>query len=73
MEKRKKSSAEISTQKNEERKPCSRITFEAFFHKCVFEGKLKVWQHKEIAAFFQDKKLKDKEDLEIYEETLSTY
>lgn len=54
-------------------KPSSEITFEAFFTKCVFEGKLKSWQKLEIATFFKDAKLKDKEDLEVYEATLGKY
>jgi hypothetical protein len=46
-------------------KPSSEITFEAFFVKCVLEGKLKDWQRQELRAFFfTDMKLREKEDLE---------
>lgn len=58
----------------EDQKPSSEITFEAFFVKCVQEGKLKDWQRLEIKAFFlSDMKLREKEDLETYEETLGKY
>lgn len=54
-------------------KPSSAITFDAFFAKCVRESKLKSWQYREIAVFFKDLNLKEKEDLEVYEETLKKY
>ena len=59
---------EVSVEKSN-----SEITFEAFFSKCVFDGKLKSWQRQEIAAFFKDKKLKEKENLDVYESTLALY
>lgn len=49
------------------------MTFETFFAKCVRIGKLKKWQHDEVAAFFKDHRLKAKEDPEVFEETLKRY
>ncbi len=54
-------------------KPSPQITLDAFFHKCVFEGKLKPWQQHEITAFFRNLKLREKEELKVYEETLAKY
>ena len=54
-------------------KPSSAITFDMFFIKCVKEGKLKHWQRNEIAAFFKDMKLTEKEDLKDYEAILTKY
>lgn len=54
-------------------KPSSQITFGAFFAKCVKEERLKSWQLKEIAVFFKELGLREKEDLELYEETLKKY
>lgn len=70
---RKKNSAKSSMSKDKAIKPSSALTFEAFFSKCVKDGKLKAWQDKEIAAFFKDMKLRDKEDLEVYEAMLGKY
>lgn len=55
------------------KKPSSQVTFDAFFAKCVKEEKLKPWQRKEIAVFFEGSGLREKEDLELYEETLKKY
>lgn len=71
--KRRKSRAKVSKSSKEDKKPSPKVTFETFFFKCVIEGKLKSWQRKEIAAFFKDMKLKDKEDSEVYEEMLKRY
>jgi len=73
MEKRRRKNRTNVSIPSEVKKSNSEITFEAFFIKCVSEGKLKNWQQKEIAAFFKDLKLRDKEDLEIYEQTLKKY
>ena len=75
MEKRRRQNrASDSVSVEEIQKPSSEITFEAFFVKCVREGKLKDWQRLEIRAFFlTDMKLREKEDLETYEETLGKY
>lgn len=74
MEKRSRNNrADDSMSMNTAPKPSSQITFEMFFTKCVHEGKLKSWQRLEIAAFFKDMSLRDKEDLEIYEATLGKY
>lgn len=54
-------------------KSSQEISFEMFFAKCVYEKKLKSWQYKEILAFFRDMKLKDKEDLKVYEDTLGKF
>jgi hypothetical protein len=56
-----------------EPKPSLALTFESFFAKCVFEGRLKSWQQLEIAAFFKDAGLRDKEDLDTYEAILKKY
>lgn len=49
------------------------VLMRRFLEKCVREGKIKPWQPAEIAAFFRDMKLKDKEDPKVYEETLKKY
>lgn len=54
-------------------KPSQEITFDLFFAKCVTEGKLRSWQHREILAFFRDLKLRDKEDLKVYEDSLGKF
>lgn len=69
--KRKKVGVDDST---EDEKPSSKISFDAFFLKRVREGKLKPWHRMEIAAFFfQDMKLTEEEDSEVYEATLEKY
>lgn len=73
MEKRRRNSKVVDSPLTEAPKPSSAITFDAFFAKCVKEGKLKSWQSKEIAVFFKDLGLREKEDLELYEETLKKY
>jgi hypothetical protein len=65
---RAKKPAELAPKKKSEP-----ITFELFFAKCVREDKLKFWQREEIAWFFRDMRLRDKEDLEVYEEALKGY
>lgn len=70
--KRKKTSVDPSVPAKEN-KLSSEITFDQFFVKCVHEGKLKHWQHNEIAAFFKDLRLKEKEDLKTYEAALVKY
>lgn len=54
-------------------KPSQEISFELFFARCVHEGKLKHWQHKEISAFFKDMNLREKEELKVYEDTLGKF
>ena len=49
------------------------VLMRRFLEKCVREKKIKPWQPAEIAAFFKDHKLKDKEDQKVYEETLKKY
>lgn len=74
MEKRRRNSKVVdSPSLVKAQKPSSATTFDAFFAKCVKEGKLKSWQSKEIAVFFKDLGLREKEDLELYEETLKKY
>lgn len=74
MEKRRrKNRADDSVSMDETMKSSSEMTFEAFFTKCVHEGKLKDWQRLEIATFFKDMKLREKEDLETYEASLGKY
>ena len=67
---RKKSSKKAS---KKVKKQDSKVTFKAFFSRCVILGQLQPWQEKEIYTFFQTHNLKDKEDLDIYQETLSKY
>lgn len=71
MKKRKKTRKKSSRASASGRKP--QITLELFLTKCIREGKIRFWQKQEIEAFFRDKKLKDKEDLEVYEDTLKKY
>ncbi len=70
---KKKQRSRVSESSNEDVKLSQQISFEMFFAKCVHEKKLKPWQHKEIAAFFKDMKLRDKEDLKVYEDTLGKF
>lgn len=49
------------------------VTFETFFAKCVNDGKLQFWQHDEIAIFFKENRLRQKEDFQVYEDTLKRY
>lgn len=69
----KKLRAQVSEDSSESKKLSQEIPFELFFAKCVFEGKLKYWQRKEIFAFFKDMNLREKEDLTTYEETLGKF
>lgn len=69
----KKQRSKVSESSKEDVKPSQQISFEMFFAKCVHEKKLKSWQYKEIAAFFKDMNLKDKEDLKVYEDTLGKF
>lgn len=68
-----KKQVDIALLENPVEKSDSQVTFDAFFNRCVFDGRLKDWQRKEILAFFQDKNLKEKENLELYESTLALY
>lgn len=65
--------AKVSKSSSEDEKPSQEISFELFFANSVREGKLKKWQHKEIAAFFKDMKLREKEDLKVYEDALGKF
>lgn len=69
----KKRRLKVSEASKVEAKPSQEISFELFFAKCVHDGKLKPWQHKEILAFFKDMKLREKEDLKVYEDTLGKF
>lgn len=71
MKKRKKTRKKSSDAPAGGKKP--QITLELFLTKCIREGKIRFWQKREIEAFFRDRKLKDKEDLEVYEDTLKKY
>ena len=53
--------------------PDSKVTFDWFFVRSVMNGKLKMWHKREIAAFFKDMKLNDKENLEVFESALKKY
>ena len=70
---RQKTRAKDSMPEKKAIKPSSALTMEMFIAKCIHEGRLKPWQDKEIAAFFRDMKLRDKEDLEVYEAMLGKY
>jgi len=74
MEKRRRKDKGVSSSPQiGAKKLSSEVTFESFFVKCVREGKLREWQRLEIAAFFRDLKLREKEDLEVFEESLKKY
>lgn len=73
MEKKRKKSSVDDSMSVKEKPSSEKITFDMFFVKCVREGRLKSWQHKEVAAFFKDMRLKEKEDSEIYEATLGKF
>lgn len=49
------------------------VTFKTFFNQCVMLKRLNSWQYDEIRAFFSQHKLKDKEDVKIFEEVLKKY
>jgi hypothetical protein len=49
------------------------ISFEAFFARAVCQGKVRFWQRDEVAAFFRDCRLREKEDSEKYEAALKRY
>lgn len=68
---RRKKSSKKATDKA--KKQDSKVTFKAFFSRCIILGKVKPWQENEIYAFFKTQNLKDKEDLDIYEEMLKKY
>lgn len=49
------------------------INFSQFFQRCVAQGVLKPFQEKELYAFFRDKGLRDKEDLDKFQKALKEY
>lgn len=51
----------------------SKVTFKAFFTRCIVLGQLKPWQEREIYEFFRAQDLKDKENIEVYQEMLKKY
>ncbi len=73
MEKRRKKGRKGDASSKSEQKSSSEVTLDQFLERAVHQGKIRPWQRKEIAVFFRDKKLKDKEDSKIYEETLKKY
>ena len=75
MEKPRKGRGGRRKKGNSRKKPklSSEITMDLFIEKAVLTGKIQPWQRKEIAVFFRDKKLKEKEDPEIYSATLAKY
>lgn len=62
-----------SSSKKKEAKSDNKVTFKAFFSKCVNTGVLKSWQESEIQAFFKSKDLRDKEDLDTYQKALEKF
>lgn len=71
---RKKSSKKVSRRVNKKAvKRDSKVTFKAFFSRCIVLGQLKPWQEKEIYTFFRAQDLKDKEDLDVYQKILEKY
>lgn len=68
-----KKQVDVALLEPSEEKPSPQVTFDAFFNRCVWEGRLRDSQRKEIAAFFRDRNLKEKENLELYESTLALY
>jgi len=74
MEKRRRKQSPVDSESRDPvAKPSQVMTFDAFFNKCVMEGRLKKWQRLEIAAFFRDLNLREKEDLELFETSLKKY
>lgn len=73
MENKRRNKTDARVSESNERKLVQEIPFELFFAKCVFEKKLKSWQRKEILAFFKDMKLREKEDLTVYEKILRKF
>lgn len=69
----KKRRSRVSETSVEEVKLSQEISFEMFFARCVATGRLKKWQRGEILAFFRDMKLREKEDLKVYEDTLGKF
>lgn len=49
------------------------VTFKAFFSRCVNLGKARYWEENQIYAFFKNRNLKDKEDLDTYQKMLGKY
>ena len=74
MEKRRRNKSAVDSESTDQTlKSSSEITFDAFFIKSVNEGKLKAWQRFEIETFFSELNLRQKEDLEVYEQALKKY
>lgn len=70
---RRRKKAATSSRKKKTKKKENKVTFKAFFSKCVNTGVLNYWQESEVYAFFKSVDLKDKEDLDTYQKALENF
>lgn len=73
MSKRRKSSKQSSASRENIETEKTEITMDLFLSEAVRLKLIKPWQIREIATFFREKKLRNKEDLETYKAALRDY